>query len=67
MDRVTVNDGAVGLLERRSRPDGRLGAAGWVGCHPARDEAGLTDMVLLGLAGLTYWSDSFRPTMADIA
>ncbi|GAB3183631.1 hypothetical protein GCM10027259_39690 [Micromonospora palomenae] len=51
MDRVTVSTGAAVFAGRRWPPGGRPGTAGWDVCHPARDEAGLTDMVLLGWSG----------------
>jgi hypothetical protein len=60
MFRVTVSIGAAVLAGRRWPPGGRPGTAGWDVCHPARDEAGLTDMVLLGWSG-------YLPTARDAA
>ncbi|GIG87428.1 hypothetical protein Pen02_23640 [Plantactinospora endophytica] len=51
MDSVTVSVGALDPAGRRDAPGGRPGPTGWALCHPVRDEAGLTDMVLLGCSG----------------
>ncbi|GAB3808259.1 hypothetical protein GCM10027605_40360 [Micromonospora zhanjiangensis] len=51
MDSVRVSAGTAVVAGRRWTPGGRPGPASWDARHPVRDEAGLTDMVLLGWSG----------------
>lgn len=52
MERVTVSVGVPDPAGRRGAAGGRPGPGSWDECHAARDEAGLTDIVLLGWSGM---------------